>query len=88
MCLDVTDKAVLDTKISVPVQASKISSTHRACFCSTGFVVQSLFFPLAHPVLFIGLGSLPDQVPRSAARLSQHSLLISKAFMEDLRKSF
>jgi len=77
MCPNVADKADLGMKSSVAVWTWKSSNNHGACFRSTRFAEQSLFFSLAYPGLFIGLSSLPDQVPPSAARLSQHTLLIS-----------
>ena len=74
MCPDVADKADSGTKNSVAVRALKIRINCRACFHSTGFEEQSPFY-------FLRL------VPHSGARLSQDSLLISKAFREDLRES-
>ena len=55
MCPDVADKADSGTKRSVAVHAWKSSANGRACFRSTEFAEQSLFFRLAYPVVFIGL---------------------------------
>ena len=78
MCPDVADQADSGTKGSVGVQTWKSSNNRRACFRSTGFAEQSLFFCLAYPGLF--RGSAPflirlHQVPRSAGRISPRPIV-------------
>ena len=62
MCPDVADKVDSGTTNSVEVRTGKSSNNRRACFRSTGFAEQSLFFRLAYPGV--------RQVRRSTARLS------------------
>ena len=66
MCPDVADKADSGTKSSVAVRTWKTRNNHRACFHSTGFAEQSLFFRLTYPGLFIELNSLPDQATNNS----------------------
>ena len=80
------DKANPGTKGSVAVRTWKGNNNRRACFRSTGFAEQSLFFRIAYPGLFFDLSPVRirlRQAPRSVAMFSQDSLLISKIFRED-----
>ena len=53
MSPDMADKADSSTKCSVGIRIWKNSNNRRACFRSTGFAEESLFFRLAYPGLFV-----------------------------------
>ena len=61
---DVAGKVDSGTKSCVAFRVLKNNNNRRACFRSTEFVEQSLFFRLAYPGLFIGLSSLSVQASR------------------------